>query len=70
MFGINKKITDVSLIIPDVQKLKGSINQTLTQNIKELEKFATKTAPVITASQQDAFKGIEQLSKNIKSMIK
>lgn len=70
MFGMSKKITDISLIKPEVQKIRQSANQTLAQNLKELEKFVTETVPVITASQQDAYKGIEQLAKNIKSMMK
>ncbi len=70
MFGIGKKITNISITRPEVEELKKITNKAFSKELKELEQFVTETAPKISTSQEEALKGIEQLSKNIKSMIK
>ena len=58
-----------SSLSSDMASVQKSVSEALSKNIAELEKFAKTELPQTITSQKSAIEGLEQLSKNIKSMI-
>ncbi len=58
-----------SSLSSDMASVQKSVSEALSKNIAELEKFAQTELPQTLSSQKAAIEGLEQLSKNIKSMI-
>ena len=70
MFGIGRKIADITAQSPEAKALQKTAKKALSRNLKELKSFTKKEMPKVVKNQQDAMKGLEQLSQNIKGMIK
>jgi hypothetical protein len=70
MFGIGKKITDVTAASSEVKKLQKTAQKAFSDNYKQLHKFTSKEMPKVVQSHGDAMKGLAQLSENMKSIIK
>lgn len=58
-----------SSLSSDMASVQKSVSEALSKNIAELEKFAQTELPQTLSSQKAAIEGLEQLSKNIKSML-
>ncbi len=54
----------------NIAKMAQDTSKILSENLASLQEFATVEAPKVIADQKTALVGLEQLSKNIKSMIK
>ncbi len=59
----------VVAIPPSIEAIQASANQAFSKNLAELEKFAQTELPQTIKDHKAALEGLEQLSKNIKSMI-
>ena len=53
----------------NIDLVQKSVKEALSKNIAELEKYSQTELPQTIASQKSALDGLEQLSKNIKSML-
>ncbi len=53
----------------NIDLVQKSVKEALSKNIAELEKYSQTELPQTIASQKSALEGLEQLSKNIKSML-
>ncbi|MBQ9246217.1 hypothetical protein IJ182_08125 [bacterium] len=53
-----------------VAEIQTTAQAALSKNLKGLEKFASTELPELVKSQQDAMAGLQQLSKNVQSMMK
>ncbi len=58
-----------SFLPSDIGSVQKSVSEAFSKNIAELEKFAKTELPQAITSQKSAIEGLEQLSKNIKSML-
>lgn len=70
MFGIGRKITDISAVSSEAKELQKKAQKAFSKNYKELRKFTSKKMPEIIETQQKAKQGIDQLSDNMKAIIK
>ncbi len=67
---VSKTAEKVAVSLPaDIVSLQKSVSEALSKNIGELEKYAKTELPQTISSQKSALEGLEQLSKNIKSML-
>ena len=67
---VSKTAEKTAASVPsDIASVQKSVSEALSKNIAELEKFAQTELPQTLSSQKSALEGLEQLSKNIKSMI-
>lgn len=68
--GTAKKSSQVSTSLsPQIMVTKKAIEDSLSKNLSELENFTQSQMPQINASHSAALEGLEQLSKNIRSML-
>lgn len=67
---VSKTAEKAAVSLPaDIVSLQKSVSEALSKNIDELEKYAKTELPQTISSQKTALEGLEQLSKNIKSML-
>lgn len=72
IFGnISKKATQQSAmaVTPQMTAMQKAAKDAFSKNLESLEKFAQTELPQTMASQKSALEGLEQLAKNVKSML-
>ena len=70
LYNFDNPNEPVAVSLPaDIVSLQKSVSEALSKNIGELEKYAKTELPQTISSQKSALEGLEQLSKNIKSML-
>ena len=69
--NITRKATDKAVVAipPRIEAMQASVNKAFSKNLAELEKFAQTELPQTIKDHKVALEGLEQLSKNIKSVI-
>ena len=70
MFGISKKNADITAVPSEAKRLQKKAQEAFSKNYKVLSKFTAEKMPQVIEAQQKAKSGIEQLSDNMKVIIK
>ena len=70
MFGIRKKIADITAAPSEAKRLQKTAQKAFSKNYRELRKFTAEKMPEIIDTQQTAKSGMEQLSDNLRVIIK
>lgn len=59
----------VMSVTPQMTAVQNAARDAFSKNIAELKKFSQTELPQTVANQKTAFEGLEQLAKNVKSML-